>query len=190
MKPAPSHEPRKPNRPTQAFHQLRSILTYFLPFENYRTRRWANKQTRWLNCRCERATIHLGGNDTFGRSSKAKRFLDTIHLDELSSRINIDRTPAKLAPNSRLNRACARARACVAKDAAKEMERGAIPCTKFILLNQQVVRRSLVRCCSVRSRLHRNEPKFPWEFFNPFDANDDYIVVHRWTLAVVVIENS
>ena len=55
------------------------------------------------------------------------------------------------------------------------MERGAIPCTKFILLNQQVVRRSLVRCCSVRSQLYeRNEPKFPWEFFNPFDSNDDY----------------
>lgn len=39
---------------------------------------------------------------------------------------------------------------CGAEDATKEMERGAILCTNFILLNQQVVRRPrFVCCCSV-----------------------------------------
>lgn len=39
---------------------------------------------------------------------------------------------------------------CGAEDATKEMERGAILCTNFILLNQQVVRRPrFVWCCSV-----------------------------------------
>lgn len=43
---------------------------------------------------------------------------------------------------------------CGAEDATKEMERGPILCTNFILLNQQVVRRPrFVCCCSVLGSL-------------------------------------
>lgn len=119
-------------------------------------------------------------NNSYYQATKTKQNVHHRGSSDVATQISARNVWPKLAKGGGIGSTCE------AKDTTKEMERGTILCTNFILLNQQVVRRPRVCCCSVYNSplIMRNEAEFSKSSF------DDFIIIgNRCTFSFEKILN-